>query len=455
MTAIYKIGVDGGTNIYSFTESILAGLVLTDKAKVEFDEAFIAITGPNGHKFNIKGEFTYKPDTEGLPDTEFANLLGGTVTSLTVIQNPGILKYATASSFSIDVFDMLDLMEAGDAEAIYEALGAMKFTGAAGGDVSKGSSGDDLIFGEGGDDTLSGGSGDDEIHGGNGADLMTGGTGIDTLSYRQSATAVSVNLTGAAALGAAGDSFSGFENLDGSDFADKLTGDQGANVISGFSGKDVILGGGGADTLVGGADDDTASYAGSSAGVIVNLLAGTGTGGDAQGDTLVTIENVTGSAHDDTLTGSNGVNVLDGGRGHDTLDGGLGGDTLIGRSGRDVLFGGNGNDILNGGGGNDSFVMSDTATSTDTITRFVSGRDVLQISAADFKGDLVAGQDLFGFQLETNTTGDASSRDVRFVFNSDTGELTFDSNGSGEEGARVIATLQSFTGLTIADFDIV
>ena len=41
-------------------------------------------------------------------------------------------------------------------------------------------------------------------------------------------------------------------------------------------------------------------------GVSINLLAGTASGGDAQGDTLGTdIENVMGSMYDDTLTGTN------------------------------------------------------------------------------------------------------------------------------------------------------
>ena len=48
---------------------------------------------------------------------------------------------------------------------------------------------------------------------------------------------------------------------------------------------------------------------------------------DAQGDTLDSVEGLTGSAHDDTLTGDAGNNVLEGGDGADTLDGGAGIDT--------------------------------------------------------------------------------------------------------------------------------
>ena len=63
---------------------------------------------------------------------------------------------------------------------------------------------------------------------------------------------------------------------------------------------------------------DTASYAASAAAVSVSLLDGTATGGDAQGDTLDSVEGLTGSAHDDTLIGNAGNNVLEGGAGADT-----------------------------------------------------------------------------------------------------------------------------------------
>ena len=71
------------------------------------------------------------------------------------------------------------------------------------------------------------------------------------------------------------------------------------------------------------------------AGVQVNLAAGTGTGGDAQGDTLTQIENLVGSAFADRLYGDAGVNALNGGAGDDTLRGGVGGDALDGGDGSD------------------------------------------------------------------------------------------------------------------------
>jgi hypothetical protein len=78
------------------------------------------------------------------------------------------------------------------------------------------------------------------------------------------------------------------------------TGNADSNVITGNSGNNFLAGLGGADTLDGGAGTDTASYAASAAGVNVGLATGLDSGGDAQGDTLINIENLTGSAFNDT-----------------------------------------------------------------------------------------------------------------------------------------------------------
>ena len=100
----------------------------------------------------------------------------------------------------------------------------------------------------------------------------------------------------------------GFANIIGSAYDDILTGDENANVIEGLAG---------ADTLDGGAGTDTLSYANSNASVTIDLARGTGdfdatentiktaSGGHAAGDKIKfgTFENITGSAHADTLTG--------------------------------------------------------------------------------------------------------------------------------------------------------
>ena len=118
--------------------------------------------------------------------------------------------------------------------------------------------------------------------------------------------------------------------------ADIIFGLNGNDTIFGFNGDDIIKGGGGADTIFGGIGSDTADYSDSNASVTVSLLTNTGFGGTAQGDTLNSIENLTGSTHADVLIGNHLGNVLKGGSGNDTLKGGGGADTLNGGNDTDT-----------------------------------------------------------------------------------------------------------------------
>jgi glucose/arabinose dehydrogenase len=124
-----------------------------------------------------------------------------------------------------------------------------------------------------------------------------------------------------------GDIFRLTPTVASADQADVLRGLAGNDFLFGGSGNDTLEGGQGADTLIGGPGVDTADYSSSAAGVIVNLLAGIGSGGDAQGDILAGIENIVGSAQADRLTGDNGNNLLTGGAGNDILIGSAGIDT--------------------------------------------------------------------------------------------------------------------------------
>ena len=238
-------------------------------------------------------------------------------------------------------------------------------------------------------DTLTGDAAGNVLEGGAGADTLDGGDGTDTASYASSNAAITIDLSAGTNTGghAAGDILTSIENLLGSSYADVLTGDLGANRLNGGHGNDRLTGGQGADTLVGGPGLDTASYAASAAAVTVSLNTNTASGGDAEGDTFDSIENLSGSAHDDTLTGDAGNNVLEGGAGADTIDGGDGNDTasyagsasrvdvrlsgtvvnygdatgdslanienLIGSAHNDILAGNGQTNILTGNAGND------------------------------------------------------------------------------------------------------
>jgi Ca2+-binding RTX toxin-like protein len=121
-------------------------------------------------------------------------------------------------------------------------------------------------------------------------------------------------------------------------------GHAGANSLTGNDSHNVLAGLGGADTLDGGLGRDTADYSASPAAVSVNLATGTGTGGDAQGDILLNMENVLGSGFADVLIGDGAGNTIIGGAGIDILVGGLGDDRLIGGANADWFFGADGAD---------------------------------------------------------------------------------------------------------------
>ncbi|MDR6149625.1 Ca2+-binding RTX toxin-like protein [Sphingomonas sp. SORGH_AS742] len=250
----------------------------------------------------------------------------------------------------------------------------------------------DTLTGTGGVNIIKGFAGNDIIEGLGGADTLDGGDGIDTVSYANSAQGVTVNLnlTTAQLSGgdASGDILSNFENILGSAQADILTGNAGANTLTGGAGDDVLEGGADADTLDGGTGSDTASYAGSGAGVTVDLRVATAQSstGDASGDVLTGIENLTGSALDDMLTGNSGNNVLRGGAGNDTLVG-LGGD--------DTIDGGDGTDTI-------TYVASLTGVTVNLTTNVNLGGDA--------QDDLIQNvENVTGSAFDDTLTGDANA----------------------------------------------
>jgi Ca2+-binding RTX toxin-like protein len=102
---------------------------------------------------------------------------------------------------------------------------------------------------------------------------------------------------------------------------DIIYGYGGNDSIYGLGGDDYIVGGTGADALNGGTGSDTASYFTSAAGIVASLTAGEGAGGDAEGDTYASIENLVGSDYADALAGNDGFNSLSGLDGDDFLAG--------------------------------------------------------------------------------------------------------------------------------------
>jgi Ca2+-binding RTX toxin-like protein len=297
--------------------------------------------------------------------------------------------------------------------------------------------GNDLIYGGNGDDNLFGGDDNDIIFGGNGGDDIWGGWGMDRANYTDSDEGITVNLLIGQGFGgtAEGDTYDSIEDVSGSQYDDMLIGNDGNNEFWGGGGNDVLKGGGAADILYGasgdnlfvggaGGDDlyggvsgrDTASYEDSPDGVWVLLYADDAAFGDAEGDELYHIENLTGSGHADTLAGDGnwnelrglagndslkgfgGDDALYGGTGADTLEGMDGDDTLFGQNGQDTLVGGAGEDNLYGGNGADTFHWWETnetgltRETADAIYDFSRAQgDVIDLS--DIDANIFAGGD--------------------------------------------------------------
>jgi serralysin len=148
------------------------------------------------------------------------------------------------------------------------------------------------------------------------------------------------------------------DNFLGSSFNDTLAGGNGGDFLNGGGGNDILSGGLGNDEFDGSTGTDAARFDAAAGAVIVNMTAGTATG---QGnDTLISIENVYGSASGDTITGTTSANSIFGGNGGDAIDGNGGTDVLSGEGGNDTFqidFGYAGS--INGGSGTDTVISND------------------------------------------------------------------------------------------------
>lgn len=168
--------------------------------------------------------------------------------------------------------------------------------------------------------------------------------------------------------------------INGSDKKDYIEAGAAPVIINAGKGNDVVLAGPGGGFLnLGQGNKDAVDFRNVSAGIEVDLITDTVTGGGSSW-ALFGVENIFGSNLNDTLSGDSGNNRIygrsgddtikgkggddrlfgddgndhiQGGQGRDIIRGGKGNDTLIGGSGKDVLFGGSGKDILKGGDGVD------------------------------------------------------------------------------------------------------
>ncbi|MFM8332725.1 MAG: beta strand repeat-containing protein [Candidatus Methylumidiphilus sp.] len=182
-----------------------------------------------------------------------------------------------------------------------------------------------ILSGDGGGDTLRGGSGADTLNGGAGADSMVGGGGNDYYYVDNAGDQITETAAGgrdtvfvtAATQYALADYIECLRFL--ADGAAGCVGNAQDNLFYAGAGDNRIDGGGGVDTV---------TYLCATAAVTASLATAAQATGGSGSDTLLNIENLTGSGYADTLGGDGGRNVLVGGLGADVLVGGLGADTF-------------------------------------------------------------------------------------------------------------------------------
>ncbi|MEH2465343.1 beta strand repeat-containing protein [Nostoc sp.] len=277
---------------------------------------------------------------------------------------------------------------------------------------------DDYIVGSNGNDVLS--------SGGNGNDQIYGGAGDDSLSANYS---------------------NGNNLLDGGNGNDNIFA---SGSFSEYRGELYINATSGNNTLIGGAGDDRliADYSSGN-----NLLKG-GDANDylsASGNDFYTEYGVYSTTGNNTLIGGAGDDrlIVDNSSGNNLLEGSDGNDHLsaAGAVGNNSFNGGLGDDILTGGKGADTFVFESYYQGLDRLENFSTANDRIQISSAGFGGGLLTGT----LQTSQFTIGtSATTSEERFIYNSATGKLFFDLDGSAS-GFTQVQFAQLSTGLSLTN----
>ncbi|GAB3865060.1 hypothetical protein GCM10028801_35070 [Nocardioides maradonensis] len=299
---------------------------------------------------------------------------------------------------------------AGRTATIVGTDGPDRLTGTPGRDVIVGGAGDDVISGMGGNDLICGGAGADRLFGGAGADRLLGEDGDDTLR-------------------------GGLDQI-------SFDGER-----SSFRTGDRLVGGAGDDVLDPGLDTrktdfagyDVVSYAGSPAGVRVDLTKATlSTPGTASGD---------GS---DTIVWGPGMAV----------EGSAYADTLLGSAGRDVLLGHAGDDLIRGGAGRDELVADDMPQAAadadrvyggpgnDDLTSY-RGSDLLDAGAGDDRVSALAGIDEIYPAAPVTVRAGTGNDTVTLEFGAHTATVTGSSVRGGTGRDEVIAYLDRGTGWAV------
>jgi Ca2+-binding RTX toxin-like protein len=405
--------------------------------KIRLDGAFFTNIGASGNFTPADARFNYGTAAFDASDRIIFN------------SSTGELFYdpdGTGTQGQVLIANNLPFISATDLEVVHGTAAGSSTVGTEGNDSLVGTAADDTIDGLGGDDTIQGLDGNDSLVGGAGVDSIAGGSGNDTLIGHD-----------------------GFRDRTGTITADTLDGGLGDDVYQVEAGDAILADPGGLDSVF----TDTSWTLGAG---LENLRIGgiDADGSSGTGNELDNRIDLSGLEHGNAVRGLGGNDMLLGAQHRTLIEGGEGNDTLIGQtSGDDTLLGGNGNDVLmsatgssffgnwdtlNGGAGNDTltgtgfftFDAAPGAANADLITNFATS-DTLRLDASAFTNIGPSGyfsvNDARFFAAAGATSG--HDADDRVIYNTSTGQLFYDADGSGAGAAQLFATLSSgnsFTG---------
>ena len=318
-------------------------------------------------------------------------------------------------------------------------------------------------------DTLKGANIDENFSITRGNDIVDGRGGNDWVDFSNAdrwgaKRGINLNLSTGVVVDSWGgtDTLSNIEGVSGTSFNDSLVGNAFDNEFDGRQGRDRFDGGAGFDSVgFWTAREDNGGH-----GARIDLRLTTGNildDGFGNVETAIRIEAFNGSDFGDNFiggigrenfSGNDGNDTLNGGSGEDDLSGDWGNDRLIGGTGEDHMSGGGDNDTLTGNTGNDDFNFGwDLAEGgVDVITDFEINIDEIWVSS-DWGGlsteFLVANQFRSGAGV---TTANAATQ--RLIYNTTTGDLYYDGDGTGAAAAVKFATLTNLASLTFGDFHV-
>lgn len=303
----------------------------------------------------------------------------------------------------------------------------------------------------GGENFVDAGSGNDQVlnqfEGGNlirlgagndvyvGSGFTTAGFGLDTVQAGGGADTIAVSTFFSDYFGEAGN--------------DTFISEGWSNLFNGGAGRDSV------DYRFRTDNDNFADSA-----LAIDLGQGKAFTGTSCVETLVSIENATGTQLGDQIFGSVAANRLDGFNGSDQIAGLAGADTLLGGGGADAIDGGFGNDriagqqgsdLMAGGAGADRFVFDTRLGAPDEIVDFAAGVDTIVLDNAVFRGLAAGALADNRFHTGANATDAAD----RVLYDAESGQVLFDADGSGAAAAGIIAVLTPGRALTADDFAVI